>query len=86
MACNSKLAGPKANLIKFWDSSIFVKHIGGTFDLIVFNVIVWSFRCTGLEMACDSDRLSIEQNRLKFGNSGTLVQRTFIWTPLCLEC
>ncbi len=43
MSCNSKTARHRAKLSEIWDSWMLVTYTWGTYDLVVFNVILGSF-------------------------------------------
>ena len=60
MNCNSKTAGNIAKRSEIWDSGIRVECMGGTFDLLVFEIILDSFSNTWAipvsKMFCNSKK------------------------------
>ena len=53
-----------------WGTS---KTYMGTFDLLIFNVILGSFGAIALKWPVTGKRLTVERNRLKFGIWGAVV-------------
>ncbi len=72
MACISKTLGPREKQSEIWDSWILVIHTLGTFDLVRFKVILWSFSSPFPKMASSSKM------------AGCGVRRTEIWDPRIL--
>ncbi len=68
MACNSKTARRRAKRSEIWDSWILVTYIWGTYDMVVFKVILGSFGALVSKRPVSRKGLVVEQNRVKFGN------------------
>ena len=67
MVCNSKMADRRAKGSEIWDTGVVVGCIWGTFDLVLFKVILGSFLslyiCTFLIVACNSKTTSRRAKR-----------------------
>ena len=68
MACNSKTAHRRAKRSAIWDSWILVTYIRGTYDLIVFKVILGSFGAIVSKWPVSQKGLVVERNGVKLGN------------------
>ena len=60
MACNSKMAGRRANKSEIGDVGVVDACIWGTFDLLVFRVILGSFGAIVSKWHVPQKRLSVE--------------------------
>ncbi len=69
MACNSKMAGRRAIRSEIWESGVIVTRIWGTFDLLVFKVILGSFGAFVSKWPVTQKRLAIEPTGMKFGRT-----------------
>ena len=49
MACKLKTALRRAKWFKIWESGVLVEHTLGTFDLVVFKVVLFGAFCTCLK-------------------------------------
>ena len=88
MHCNLKTCGCRVKQSENWDSGVFTICILGTFDLLVFSVILGGGGGLGKLVSkwpITRKWLAVEQNRVKFRTCWYLYYPVYIWGTFDLK-